>query len=76
MRIAEFAAQLAVEDGESVTRPLTKEQIVHAVSVNAEETNLVVAAIWDRYMLRHSEGALPPEAYPLKVEVVSNPSAP
>ncbi|NCT68912.1 MAG: hypothetical protein GXC76_14900 [Rhodanobacteraceae bacterium] len=61
-QIAELAVALAVQAGESVTRPLSAQQIARAVQVNGVETRLAVDALIARLQALYREGQLPEDA--------------
>ncbi|GEM_PF-2417441 len=60
--IADLAATLAREAGETVRRPLTREQIERAIQVNGEETRMVMDALITRLERLQREGKLPTDA--------------
>jgi hypothetical protein len=62
-RIADLAVELARQAGEEVKRPLSREQLDRALSVNAREADIVTAFLWEGYEKAHSDGTLPAQAY-------------
>lgn len=60
--IAELAAVLATQAGETVTRPLSPAQIERAVLANGTEARFVMDALLTRLEAMHREGKLPEDA--------------
>ena len=62
LHVAELAATLARNGGAAPQRPLSREQIEHAIEVNGVETRLVMEALISRLEHLLREGKLPSEA--------------
>lgn len=72
--IADLAVQLAMQFGEPLQRPLTKEQIERAVEVNSKERSHVFAAMRTRWENLYLAGELHPASYSESIERSSQSS--